>query len=662
MLSQLITGNRCFLSTRTQFIRSLTKLPDSQKIRSQFVFQRKGSIKAINELYKENAENIEVSINGWIDNKPKHIGKNISFGVLRDPNGDTIQLVDSHSLLKGISRETVVQVKGTISSKKNSNLYSNRLEYELKLNELSVLNLSNDKPSQLQDFKERGNYPPQYRYLQLRNPKYSDFLKKRYEISRIVRDILNKENFLEIETPILFKPTPEGAREFLVPTRVKKAKKGIPTFYSLTQSPQQYKQLLMASGFSNYFQVARCFRDEDLRADRQPEFTQIDLEMSFASGNDVMQLLEQLVPKTWDELSITGELFTLDHSGKKLIPVHENRNEIYRLTYQQAMSLYGIDKPDLRAPDLKIVDLSEFRATANRNKKFPTFEVIVLRNAFDSIENYKENWHFLDNAQNYTYRTPLVVPITNDEAKTTWFEKFQSIAAFENPKMISKFLNLKQGDIICGSTREPNGSIFENPTPLGTLRKLVLQSEIGKRLYRETDHDVASWVIDFPLFSPLTNEPAPNDDFPIYQHDRLMSTHHPFTMVNLSDYNKLNKNPTKCRGQHYDLVINGIELGGGSTRVHDPELQNFIFESILKIENSEELFGHLLNAFAMGTPPHAGFAIGFDRMCAMLCGTESIRDVLAFPKSITGTDLVVKSPSLVDEDVLKLYNIEYKKN
>lgn len=325
------------------------------------------------------------------------------------------------------------------------------------------------------------------------------------------------------------------------------------------------------------------------------------------------------------------------------------------------MSVYGIDKPDLRAPNLKILDLSEFNAKGRLDKGFPVFEVLILKNAFKDIDDFKKNWSFLGDSNNYTFRAPVIQPINDEDLKQNWFEKFLGIATFENPKMISNYLKLQVGDIVCGSTREPSTAIYENPTPLGTLRKLVLQSSLGKELYMETKHDVASWVVDFPLFSPVTAPVKPEMQYPVYEHDKLVSTHHPFTMVQLQDYEKLNSNPSQCRGQHYDLVINGVELGGGSTRVHDPILQDYIFENILKIENAEELFGHLLRAFEMGTPPHAGFAIGFDRMCAMLSGTESIRDVIAFPKSITGSDLVVKSPSKVNEELLKPYNISYLK-
>ncbi|KOG96210.1 aspartate--tRNA ligase MSD1 [Saccharomyces eubayanus] len=641
-------------------IRQLTSFPEASVIKKKFLFERNTS--TVDQL-KEVSNGQKVVLNGWIEQKPKRIGKNLIFGLLRDCNGDTIQLVDNKSLLKGFTLEDVIQAKGVLSLKRKlSNEEANK--YEVQLEDVVVLNASNKKPAQLQDFKLSASYPPELRYLQLRSPKFQNFLKKRSSISKEVRNSFNNLNFTEIETPTLFKATPEGAREFLVPTRTKRSD-GKPSFYALDQSPQQYKQLLIAGGINKYYQMARCFRDEDLRADRQPEFTQVDMEMAFANSEDVMEVIEKVVPDVWCKFSDKGGLLTLNNNCS-LVPAKKDDNtvSIFRMSYEQAMSEYGIDKPDLRAPDLKIVNLSEFNAFSHLNKMFPVFEVMILRNAFSNMEEYDNHWSFLTNENNYNYRIPIVLPIENDEqAQSNWFENFLGIATFENPHLITKFLKLRKGDIICGCTREPNHSIFENPTPLGRLRQLVLQNEKGKNLYYSTDKDVASWIVDFPLFSPVTIEEKPvkmeKFAYPEYEKDKLCSTHHPFTMVKLNDYEKLEKTPEKCLGQHYDFVVNGVELGGGSTRVHDPRLQNYIFESVLKIDNAQELFGHLLDAFDMGTPPHAGFAIGFDRMCAMICGTESIRDVIAFPKSITGADLVVKSPSVIPESVLEAYNIRY---
>lgn len=629
------------------FSKVFKELPSLDIVRPRFQFQRQaGDVKE--SLARRPGD--KVVINGWIDKKPRKVGKGLIFGEIRDPQGDVIQVVDSQSLLKNAAVEDVVQVQGSLALKKSKNTNAQDTELELQLESLAILNNADKRAADLQDFKSKGLYPPDYRYLQLRSSKFQKFLQKRYQLSKTLREEFDQLGFTEIETPILFKSTPEGAREFLVPTR-RTTTDGEPTFYALPQSPQQYKQLLMASGVSRYFQLARCFRDEDLRADRQPEFTQLDLEMAFANSEDVMESVEQAMESAWEKLS--NGLHTLDNHGE-VVPVSRSR-PVRRMSYRQAMSQYGIDKPDLRAPDLKMLDLSEFRAFGNSNKDFPIFEVLILRNVFDNKKDFKKNWSFLNNSESYSYRTPKVVPIFTEQDKNQWVDQFLDVAFFENPKLVAKALNVQPGDIVCGSTRQDSSNLFENPTPLGKLRDMVIKNDIYKN--RLVNKDIAVWVIDFPLFSPVEKESSGDIEYPEYEENRVESSHHPFTMVQLHDYSKLKTKPTQALGQHYDFVVNGVELGGGSTRVHDPQLQEYIFEKILEIKEPYKVFGHLLEAFNMGTPPHAGFAIGFDRMCAMLCGTESIRDVMAFPKSITGSDLVVGSPSTVSSEALKTYNV-----
>ncbi|AET40930.1 aspartate--tRNA ligase MSD1 Ecym_7077 [Eremothecium cymbalariae DBVPG len=634
----------------------LKVLPSYDAVKSRFTFSKESS--SIQNILKRPNER-HVVVNGWIDGKPKKVNKSLIFGKLRDSDGQTIQLVDSLSLLKQSQVEDVVQVQGKLVQKKLQNPHEDA-QYEIKLTSINTLNASGKEPSQLQDFKVTGNYPPEYRYLQLRLPIFQERLKTRYEASKVIRNTLDSFKFTEIETPLLFKSTPEGAREFLVPTRYQND--GNPLVYALPQSPQQYKQLLIASGVKNYYQIARCFRDEDLRSDRQPEFTQVDLEMAFANSTDVMAVVEKTVTDVWNTLCKNGNLHTLDKSGQ-IVPVSDEV-PIKQLSYEQVMTVYGIDKPNLKFAELKLIALNEFNVHGHANRDFPVFEVMVLRNAFSSSEDYEANWAHLSNSKEYNYRTPIVVPILNEGTESTWFEQFLSIAHFENPKLVKNFLRLKVGDIICGCTRQPKHAIFENPTPLGRLRQLVIQSKRGKELYQTTNKDVASWVVDFPLFSPVESPVAYSKSkqlYPRYEKDKLTSTHHPFTMVKLEHYDALSHNPLSCLGQHYDLVVNGVELGGGSTRIHDPELQRYIFNQILKIESEEVIFGHLLRAFSMGTPPHAGFAIGFDRLVAMLCGSETIRDVIAFPKSITGSDLVVGSPSAVNDETLRNYNLSSRR-
>ncbi|CAR28917.1 ZYRO0F14938p [Zygosaccharomyces rouxii] len=633
------------------FSKVLRELPALDIVKPRFEFQRQAQ--NVKQSLACNPGD-KVVINGWIDKKPRKIGKELIFGEIRDSQGDVIQVVDSQSFLKNAAVEDVVQVQGSLALKKGKKSDEPKTSLELKLESVATLNGADKRAADLQDFKTKGAYPPEYRYLQLRLPKFQQFLQTRYQLSKALRQKFDELGFTEIETPILFKSTPEGAREFLVPTR-RTTTDEEPTFYALPQSPQQYKQLLMASGINRYFQVAKCFRDEDLRADRQPEFTQLDLEMAFANGEDVMQSVEEAVTFVWKKLS--RGLYTLDIQGN-VVPVSESQ-PVRHMSYRQAMSQYGIDKPDLCAPDLKILDLSEFRALGNSDKSFPIFEVLILRNAFDDKKDFNKKWSFLKNPEHYNYRTPKVVPILNEQDKSQWVDQFLDIAFFENPKLVAKALDLQPGDIICGSTRQDILKLFENPTPLGKLRQLVMKSNAYKD--KLIDQDVAVWIKDFPLFSPVEKESSNNFEYPEYEEDRVESSHHPFTMVQIRDYAKLGTNPTQALGQHYDLVVNGVELGGGSTRVHDPQLQEYIFEEILKIKEPHKVFGHLLEAFKMGTPPHAGFAIGFDRMCAMLCGTESIRDVMAFPKSVTGSDLVVGSPSTVKNEALEQYNVFKKK-
>ncbi|KAJ9571196.1 uncharacterized protein HLK63_H05929 [Nakaseomyces glabratus] len=649
----------------SKLLRRWYQLPAKELIRDKFEFETS------NLRVRELVTGADIVLNGWIDSKPKRISKSLIFGQLRDSNGDRVQLVDTNSLLRKCKVEDVVQVRGKVQLKReNGSSNLDNKKFEVVVDHVKTLNAANKKPSELKELRDTSPelVPPEFRYIQLRTARYQNYLRTRYEVSKTLRQILDQDGFTEIETPTLFKATPEGAREFMVPTRVsakiKQVDKIVPMFYALTQSPQQYKQLLMASGVPKYFQFARCYRDEDLRADRQPEFTQLDMEMSFASQKDVMSVIEKCITSVWKKFRTkesTG-LLTLD-KNHSLTPT--DASNLYRMTYKEAMTNYGIDKPDLRAPSLRILNMKELGAYSNINPAFPIFEIMIIKKAFTDKNDFKKKWSFLSNDDNYNYRKPIVVPISTDLELKNWYEKFMRIASFENTHMLNKAIRLEVGDIVVGSNREIDTRIFENPTPLGRARQLILQNNETKDIVRETNKDVAVWVVDFPLLSPKETEiknTKHKEMYPIYEDRTVISTHHPFTMVQLQDYDKLTTNPIDCLGQHYDLVMNGIELGGGSTRIHDPELQKFMFENVLKISNYQILFGHLLSAFETGTPPHAGFAIGYDRMCAMLCGTDSIRDVIPFPKSITGSDLVVQSPSPIAEDILRDYKIEYLSN
>lgn len=577
--------------------------------------------------------------NGWVDRKAKKVGKGLVFGRLRDGNGDTIQLVDNHepSLIRSLKQESAIVVKGNVEEQVRPD---GSKTLDLIVQEVQVLNESGVIGSQLSE--ETKEWPPQYRYLQLRSTEFQQRLQRRAKIMSICRSSLDDMNFTEVETPLLFKSTPEGAREFLVPTR----KKGF--MYALPQSPQQYKQLLMASGVHRYYQIARCFRDEDLRADRQPEFTQLDLEMSFANGEDVQAVIEKLVKTIWKDI-LNKQFFTLQ--GDVLVQVKEGES-FSKLLYDDAISRFGIDKPDLRS-SLEIFNASEF-AKSVEDAEFPVFEVMVLRNGAADAELVKA----VSNANEYSARQPTVVTVDN---VSSWHDSFENVE-FTDLAGLNKALDLQPGDVVIGSNRRIKN--YENPTPLGRARQIAISNTLSKNVYVRkvkgsdtitADDFVGCWVTEFPLFNPVEIEGS--DKYPKYETGKYVSTHHPFTMANLDDYDNLSLDPLAVRGQHYDFVVNGVELGGGSTRVHDVDLQQFIFAQILQIPNPEVLFGHLLTAFATGCPPHAGLAIGFDRMTAMLSGTDSIRDVIAFPKTITGADPMIGSPSKSTSSQLKDYHV-----
>lgn len=622
------------------------KTPSKELLLSKFALRPSITIRELLQTPIDQINDETVfSLQGWLSNKPKKIGSQLYFANLRDCNGDVIQIVDKSaaSKLKNILRESCIQVQGSLKHLNN--------RPEIHLTDLQILNQSNEKPSQSTD-----TIPQQYRFLQLRQNLKNSLLVKRHEINKFMSNWLDDKNFKQIETPILFKPTPEGAREFLVPTRSSDTWKHT-QFYSLAQSPQQFKQLLMSSGIHKYYQWARCFRDEDLRQDRQPEFTQLDLEMSFVNGNHVSKLVSKLVVATW--LNFKEKVHTINPQNFNIEPTS---SKLTYLNYNDVMCKFGIDKPNLRATKNLIIDnLTSFNVQNGENTSFPTVDIMIARNVIHDLNDYDSNWSHITNDKNFNYRSPIAIPILSHETKLNWLYHLPHLKfdSHVNIDQINAKFNIQIGDIVYISNRQPDNEIFENPTPMGRLRQLLLNDNKLSHKFIETDGDVALWVINFPLFSPVETNNQDGDKYPVYT-DQIISTHHPFTMIQLDSYDQLAHNPLKCVGQHYDLVINGMEIGGGSTRIHDAHLQRYILENILKVKHSDKLFGHLLQAFEMGTPPHAGFAIGFDRLCAILLGRESIRDVIAFPKSINGTDLVVKSPSSITQSMLDPYNITFK--
>lgn len=604
--------------------------------------------------------NQKVTLNGWVDGNPRKISSKLVFAAFRDFNGDFTQLTakgsDISTTLRSLKPEDVLSVSGTVKIKKQKRGFDaeNIQEWELVVDDVEILNKSNEKATQLDSLKQTPSlYPPEYRYLQLRLPLYQRALKMRSKAAHIARSVFESLDFVEIETPLLFKSTPEGAKEFLVPTR----RKGL--FYALPQSPQQYKQMLMASGFKGYYQIAKCFRDEDLRSDRQPEFTQIDMEMSFAKSKDVQNVVQRLLKTIWKV--IRGiPLYKIDPSNNASLLEIDVNDDFPKMNYMEALTKYGIDKPDLRS-SLFIQDISQyFSGKPLKRSDFGVTEACVLKGALDLHQSSKS----LSVIESYSTRTPYIFRIRNQNELNTWARRLPNGSDVFIADL-NKKLGLEIGDIVAVSDRQEFP--YESPTPLGRFRQIAISTfpnswrrrVIGNPQVASDDIFATSWLVNFPLFSPSEGDAI--EGYPEYDFHNLESTHHPFTMVKLDDYDLLNKEPLKAKGDHYDLVVNGVEVGGGSRRVHDAELQKFIFSSILKIDNYSELFDHLLRALSSGCPPHAGLAIGFDRMCSMLLGSKTIRDVVAFPKTQAGTDPVVQSPSNIPEKALALYGISVRK-
>lgn len=602
-----------------------------------------------------------ITLNGWIDGFPKKMSKKIIFSNFRDFNGDFVQIItrseDLSLVFRSLKPEDNLSITGKVCQRKMNGDGSH--SWELDIESYQILNKSSEKTPQLEKLKqETGQYPPEYRYLQLRTPFYQNAMKMRAKAAKVARKVLDSKDFTEIETPLLFKSTPEGAKEFLVPTR----RKGL--FYALPQSPQQYKQMLMASGFKGYYQLAKCFRDEDLRADRQPEFTQIDMEMSFAKAQDVQNVVQDVVSNIWKEVR-NLPLYKVNWESGKLLELSVG-DPFPKLDYKTALSKFGIDKPDLRS-DLTFVDISsDFKNGFKEG--FDVVEACVLKNLLVNEQDGSigSNFHKkLVDPNEYKGRKPYVFKITNDQQLNKWANSLP-LELSTDIHVLNRKLNVEIGDVIAISDRAQMA--YENPTPLGRFRQLSMEvypnnwrREIEQGSAQQSDLKdifVASWLVDFPLFSPI--ELDPKAGYPIYDFEKYESTHHPFTMSQLQDYELLETEPLKVKGDHYDLVINGTEVGGGSRRIHDAELQAYIFSEILKIGNYKELFGHLLHVLANGCPPHAGLAIGFDRMCSMLLGSSNIRDVVAFPKNQAGVDPVVESPSAVPQKTLDIYSLQVK--
>ncbi|KAI0461526.1 hypothetical protein LJB42_000824 [Komagataella kurtzmanii] len=649
-------SRRCSVCIWKRGLSSRVQLPDRETTVAKFVFPSTTHTIGNVALSLERYLGKEITLHGWMNSKPRKVSKRLAFGELRDYNGDITQIViaDEEMISLQLQLEDAIAVTGTISRrrpKKDQSEESVGKLWDLNVIKLQILNRSNLVPSQLKSLDVASpDYPPEYRYLQLRSKFFQDALKLRAKALQRVRSSLDSLSFTEIETPLLFKSTPEGANEFLVPTRRKSY------FYALPQSPQQYKQLLMASGVKSYYQVARCFRDEDLRADRQPEFTQIDIEMSFADGKQVRHAVEQVVNNVW--LDVKKSPLYVPFGTEQLI----RSNEFPLMSYKSVLELYGIDKPDLRS-SLRFHDISEF-TTRVANPDFPVFEVCVLKQAFEGSHYTIPD--LLIQPDNYKSRRPAMFAIKSTTDLNNWHQHFSEYADIDSSQLeeLTAKLNLQPGDIVAGADRAILP--YENPTPLGRFRQLAIEQFPTKwrRTVANSEEDtlkdlsVATWVVDFPLFNPVEEDQVSGkQNYPLYKKNQYESTHHPFTMCSPADYYLLSTDPLAVHGEHYDLVVNGVEVGGGSRRIHDSNLQQYIFKEILGIQDPHRLFGHLLGAFESGCPPHAGFAIGFDRLCAMLLGSTSIRDVIAFPKNQKGRDPVTESPSMVPSKTLEKYHI-----
>ena len=553
-----------------------------------------------------------VTLYGWVAKK-RNLG-GLIFIDLRDRSG-IIQLVVKpnnkyYELAENLKNEYVIKVVGNITEResKNKNLLTG--DIEVIINELKVLNTSIDLPFNLNDTTALEDTRLKYRYLDLRRSEIKEKLETRHKITFAIREYLNKLNFLEIETPILCKSTPEGARDYLVPSRIFNGR-----FYALPQSPQIFKQLLMIGGMERYFQIAKCFRDEDLRADRQPEFTQVDMEMSFVTEEDVMDLTEGLIAYIFKQV--------------KNIDI---KLPLRKMKYDDAIEYYGSDKPDLRF-DMKIKDITDIF----RNTEFTIFKDVLNNNGIINclvVKNSADKFSRkdIDKLTDFvkTYKAKGLAYLKIDNEVTGSIAKVISLEELNNLK--SK-LNLENNDLVL---------IISDKKQIVKQALGALRLHLGKQLNLISDNYELLWVVDFPAFEYSEEE------------NRYVACHHPFTAPKDSDIDKLLTNKANCYSKAYDIVINGYEAGGGSIRIHDQEVQKKMFEALeLTDEQIKEKFGFFVDALKYGTPPHGGLALGLDRLTMLLTNTENIRDVIAFPKTASASDLMSECPNVVDEKQLK---------
>ncbi|MBX3751296.1 MAG: aspartate--tRNA ligase [Opitutaceae bacterium] len=568
----------------------------------------------------------KVSLVGWVDSVRDHGG--IIFVDLRDRKGVTQVKFDSaiREQAAALKDESVIGITGVVAPRPaamiNRNLPTGEIEVDASA--LTVHNMADTPPFPLTDAggdKVNEDLRLTYRYLDLRRPKMLKNLQVRHRVAKSIRDYFDSQEFIEVETPALFKSTPEGAREYLVPSRIHPGQ-----FYALSQSPQQFKQILMVAGVEKYFQIARCFRDEDLRADRQMEFTQVDVEASFIDREGIYSLFEGMLKKVWKDV--------LNHDLPTPFP---------RMAFHDAMNRYGVDKPDVRF-GLELQDFTElfktsaFKVFASTATGGGSVKALNAKGLADLTQGEIKNLEEV--AKSLGAKGLAFIKVEGGEWKSPIVKFFTDA----EKAALTQRLGITDGDMIffAAAPWEQACAI------LGRIRLEAAQLLVkrGKLTLRPDDWKFL-WVVDFPLMS--------------YDEERggYAATHHPFTAPVPEDAALLDSDPKKVRGQHYDVVLNGMELGGGSIRIHQPALQKKVFEDVLKIPADvvESRFGYMLKAFTYGAPPHGGIAFGLDRMCALLCGTTSIRDVIAFPKTQKGQCLMTQSPTPVTEKQLKELHI-----
>lgn len=551
--------------------------------------------------------NETVTLCGWV-NKRRNFGA-LVFIDLRDREGLT-QCVFDESIseqITSVRNEYVLEVTGKVVERKDKNPKMATGDIEIAVEKVTIINTAETTPMIIANQTDAlEDTRLKYRYLDLRRECLQNNLKLRHQVTMATRNYLSNLGFLEIETPILCKSTPEGARDYLVPSRISKG-----SFYALPQSPQIYKQLLMVGGMDKYFQIARCFRDEDLRADRQPEFTQIDIEMSFVEEKDVFAVVSGLMKEIFMKVK-----------GIEL-------GEFPQLTYNECMANYGSDKPDTRF-EMKLNNVNDVFA----NTEFTIFKnileangqinCIVVKNAADKFSR-KDCDKLTEFVKIYGAKALSYLKLSNNE----WAGSVNKVVSDDEKAALKEKLNIENNDMIFMVADK----VKVSQAAMGALR-LKLGKDLG--LIDESKYNFL-WVTNFPMFEYVEDE------------DRYVAAHHPFTSPNLEDVDKLMSEPQNCYSRAYDLVLNGYELLSGSIRIHDQELQAKVFEAIgLTHEQAKDKFGFFLEAFKYGTPPHGGVGIGLERLVMILAGTDNIRDVVAFPKTASASDLMSEAPSPVD--------------